>query len=519
LATEFPSAVGPGQVDYSSWQSWEAATQADLTDAQTRVYSIARTGALADAAAVSGNVNSYSATVKHCTTTQIMVAHLNAAEVYEEGEQIQVDGSNYATVAAGNSGGDTVILVAEVDASPAASPVGGGSMAGGTSGAANYVETRPASGRETTGKYSAALPHIEHVAAEGVFQVALAHTRWLGLQLKSTRTASAAPGFNFVKTATDSEQIVDSCLVYGALGTGIQCVNDANYYLYNNTVYDTNLGIDCRVPYTAVVYQNTIVAYSAAAMRVGQGNTGVVKNNVVFPGPTSCATDHSIMSIHADSTNNAYVNDSTGSAPIDISAEAATDLFSNYSAKDYRIKLGSALIAAGSALNPDPDGWLNVADDIQGDPRSASAPDVGSDEFSTSTYNGTVDEVQVLDAVSTAAATKADYDAQRDALLSAGGVETAGDDYIEWENVFEVWSSPHTALQSATWPGTDWQYMGQYDAKCQASVVLLTWPHNQTASPVSLTGASMLWVLTKDNWKFGTWTLASQRFTLRVDNA
>ncbi|GEM_PF-1276901 len=98
VTKEFISTIKSTGGDYATLSGWEDAVETDLTAVTTKVFSHGGiTGIIADGATVTGATSGATATVLHASATQILVQSI-ATSTFQSGEQMQVDGSNYATL-------------------------------------------------------------------------------------------------------------------------------------------------------------------------------------------------------------------------------------------------------------------------------------------------------------------------------------------------------------------------------------------------------------------------------------
>lgn len=191
-----------------------------------------------------------------------------------------------------------------------------------------------------------------------------------------------------IDTSTDGNAgiLIDNCLVwgdhdsdsnFGAWGITLGQTS-GNFYVRNCIVWDLGTeGITEGGSTVYYIYNNTVVGVDDGAAG-GEGISGygsdiVGKNNIV---QDSGNVDH-IGAWAAGSTDN-ITSDATckGSNP----QTSVILTFANKASDDFHLDSGdSEAIAQGADL--DEDGSLPVTDDIDGDLRDTSTPDIGADEF------------------------------------------------------------------------------------------------------------------------------------------
>ncbi len=182
----------------------------------------------------------------------------------------------------------------------------------------------------------------------------------------------------------------------GSLPGLIVTPNAGGSKIYNNIFRDiANISCDSNSTSNGdiFVYCNTFVD-NGTGLNTNNSDT-VAKNNLAFGN-----TDDYGATFNAESTNNAFGEaDGTGfSNSVNISAKAGTDVFVDYNNNDFHIKgTISELIGAGVDLDPDGDGHLNITDDIDGDARDATTPDIGADEFVAPVGDGTNIQINIGD--------------------------------------------------------------------------------------------------------------------------
>jgi len=124
---------------------------------------------------------------------------------------------------------------------------------------------------------------------------------------------------------------------------------------------------------TLYAFNNTCVGGSGAAKGIASFNNVdfYAKNNVSID-----STDPYFGTYHADSTNNVSdIGDAPGSNP-----KNGEPTFLNKALNDYHLE-SSDTVALGQGTNLSSDSNLAVTDDIDGEARDASTPDIGADEF------------------------------------------------------------------------------------------------------------------------------------------
>ena len=274
MAKEFVVQVGPGNTgvgEKTTIASWESAVQSDLTDAQTRVYTHGGiTGTIADAATVTGQNNGYQATVRICTTGQIMVFHDTAAETFEADEQVQVDGSNHVSVDSGDGGGDTVIAVAE-GSNTSTTADNSLTLAGWGTDGTNRVIVRAAGGDEAVMPFDTSRYYI----TSATYNLRLDEFCDIqGIQLDcQTVSFGSAVNINASGGLTGLSGLVtlDSCLIKGDVGAstsagGVSCGYAASgtleVHLLNCVIFDfpnaNCYGVFKKSPWTVRVSNCTI---------------------------------------------------------------------------------------------------------------------------------------------------------------------------------------------------------------------------------------------------------------------
>ena len=167
---------------------------------------------------------------------------------------------------------------------------------------------------------------------------------------------------NFIGSNSDYVAKVWNNIIYGytaASGTAGVCM----YAQDNGTVY---------------AYNNTCIGVGAATSK------GISRsNNVDFYAKNNISIDSAdpyAGTFHGDSTNNVSdIGDAPGSNAIN-----GEPTFVDKVGNDYHLA-GSDTVALGAGADLDGDAILPITDDIDGNARDASAPDIGADEYRAST--------------------------------------------------------------------------------------------------------------------------------------
>jgi hypothetical protein len=140
-------------------------------------------------------------------------------------------------------------------------------------------------------------------------------------------------------------------------------VNDGNSWIYNNTIYNiTNSG---GTDYARGIIRN--------------GGTATVRNNAVFDVDNTGNTSEACFSGTMTQSNNVS-SDDTGNI---INETDYSNYFQNTSdgTENLHLKGDSNSLWGSYGSDLDTDANLPITDDIDGDARDASTPDIGADEY------------------------------------------------------------------------------------------------------------------------------------------
>jgi hypothetical protein len=143
--------------------------------------------------------------------------------------------------------------------------------------------------------------------------------------------------------------------------------------IWNNIFIGTG-GIDVSIGGNggiAYVYNNTVLFGNGSG--IGTWTAPVIaKNNLVYSTSGTTGGYNGAAFDTVKSTNNLFGPGSSPSIPPNAAINNASPLFVDSDANDYRISLGDTWARGqGANLSIDPDGAINITDDIAGNPRSA----------------------------------------------------------------------------------------------------------------------------------------------------
>jgi len=189
-----------------------------------------------------------------------------------------------------------------------------------------------------------------------------------GLQIENqsrrlAATGSTATGVTFDKCILRADNGYGSAYSIGFLGTGTtNYAKNCLIYSYGTDGLQDGFLVDNG---TAYIYNCTVVnLLDNAFVETGDG-TAIIKNCVSF---NNAGGDYANIS-NGSVDHCGYYLSGVGTNQINLSAEAGTDLFADYTSNDFHIKdTNSALYDAGTDLSAD--GNLAVTEDIDGDLRS-----------------------------------------------------------------------------------------------------------------------------------------------------
>lgn len=210
-----------------------------------------------------------------------------------------------------------------------------------------------------------------------------------GLQLINTNSSSGA-GVIFQHGGIAN---LSDCIIRGSNpssgGIGMALVADADAVtnIWNNVLYDFYRGIRhsfANSGQVMAIYNNTIADLVNAGIIISDSAGDValyLKNNIVF----NTSDDYNLSTFTLRNyTNNCGEDNDSGSQDNYVqTSQAGTDLFTDYTGKDFSIKdVNSDIYEVGISLASDADSKLNISDDIIGTARpQVTNYDIGAFEF------------------------------------------------------------------------------------------------------------------------------------------
>ena len=302
---------------------------------------------------------------------------------WEAGEQANIDASGTIAVAKCRCTGGTADTTAVT-------------IDGWTTSSADYIKiwTDTAESYRHNGTYQTGNKYrIETV--HDLIIVAEAYCRFIGIQFSRSTASGAYQSHINIDTGDASNApniLVDSCIFKEAATytSNIACI----YWEYRITSARTEVVVNCLFyhagtsnGYNLAIYNrdyagnfyffnNTIINFGVGIFVNNANTTNIVRNNLCF----ACADGYST---NLDTvTNNGYSEGTDpGTSGVDLSGYAGTDIFVDYTNKDFHLKSGSPCIGYG--LNLYNDATYPFQTDIDGQDRggAAAAWDIGADEY------------------------------------------------------------------------------------------------------------------------------------------
>ena len=228
MSTDFICQVGPGQADYTSLASFIAALPTDLTTA--KVFSHGGvTGTISDGDSVTGATSGATATVVHCTSSQIYLHSISGA--FQSGEKVYVDANNYVYI---SDSGDVANPYAQVATNGSADSAL--TISGITTSSSAKIKIRAAT--PPKGVWSSGLYRIEG-AAYKMLSISVDHVELYGIQIYGT-TSGNTYGIYLTGQSSSSEILVDRCIIR------FNDNNNSSYWRRGIRTYDTSVNLKVR---------------------------------------------------------------------------------------------------------------------------------------------------------------------------------------------------------------------------------------------------------------------------------
>jgi hypothetical protein len=367
--------------DYSSLSGWQTGMVTNLPAPTTFVFSGTKTLTVGDNASVTGAVSGATATVVHATATQILLENISGT--FQSGEQIQVDGSNYFTT---TDAGNPAIATAKIDGAWASADTNAVTITGWETGPTNYIRIYTAtdarhSGKWDDGKYRISLTGWGSYAVD----ISARYVRIDGVQVSNTSGGQVA----FINASTnstdnDSDVRISNNIMKGPRVTYAIQIGYVNSKTWNNIIYDVNeAGIlvnNWATNQNHYIYNNTFYNTPIGIRNHGASNV-IAKNNI-----TQNCTDGFVStgggSFAAASDYN--LTDNTSGAPGTHSKQNTKVRFMDENGDDFRLASDDTG-AKDSGTDLSADVYLAFSTDIKSKTRSGTW-DIGADETSTAIY-------------------------------------------------------------------------------------------------------------------------------------
>lgn len=393
MSTEFTVVVDPDSgsgVDYSSLNAAEAGIQTDLTVATTLVFAHGGiTGSLSDNDSLTGQTSGATGTLVHASSSQILIESISGT--FQSGEQIyETENVNYVT---SSDAGDDAIVDITGRCTGGTADTTTTTVNGSTTSATNYIKIRTDSGESYrhNGTYQTGNKYRLELTDAFALQIQDQYVRVEGIQVQITRTTGGSTAgiainsladaageiwisHNIVKNVGDNRSVgIFPSANIGATARTIKIWDNAVFDWTESGQVPSQIRVNSTT-WSAYIYNNTVYGgYYGIRQSAG---TLVAKNNIVqgsannaYQGTFDAASDYNISD---DATDPGGANDQNN----------VTLTFINLGGRNFHLDAGDTeAIGGGEDLDPDGDGFLNVTDDIDGDARDATNPDVGADEF------------------------------------------------------------------------------------------------------------------------------------------
>ncbi|MCK5416604.1 DUF2341 domain-containing protein, partial [Candidatus Parcubacteria bacterium] len=289
--------------NYSTLVSWETGMQTDLTATSTRVFSISGlVGTVSDISSVIGTSSGVTADVVHVSTTTNQILLENISGDFTDGEQLQVDGTNYVTI---TNLGNPAIAVARIDGAWTSADNNRVTISGWTTGEYNYIKIYTTDSARHNGKWDDGKYRME-VSMPGDGQRAIRvweeYTRIDGLQIKmqseytSTDIVIVGSTWDSNNDFRISNSILQGDYTGNGQGNGISTMSSskARGKIWNNIVYEITNGY--AVTYRGWAYNNTAYNCSSGFNSNGYSPKGNIAQNCTngFIGPFGASSDYNI---------------------------------------------------------------------------------------------------------------------------------------------------------------------------------------------------------------------------------
>ncbi|RKZ06448.1 hypothetical protein DRQ25_13905, partial [Candidatus Fermentibacteria bacterium] len=385
-SAEFISIIDPdnaSDTDYTSLFDWENAIEADLSVGTTKVFSYSTaSGTIPDGSTVVGATSGAVATSTHMTasttSSQIMLINI-ASSTFQSGETVyikeQATSSTYVVL---SNAGNWIIATAKCRSSSGSADVKAVIVDGWITAYSNYVKiyTDTSENYRHNGTYSVSAYRI---ATTSPITINESYVRIEGLQIYQDDDTATKNAIEITTEDTESDIRIYKNIIKGTGSfttnshIGIKASSSAK--IYNNIIHGFNFSNSAGLylagnNFNYYVYNNTLINSNTGITRIGS-STVVAKNNLTqncstgFLGTYDSASDYNLSL-----DNSAPGSNSATSASVTFLASTSDDFHLHYDDTGARNN--------GTSLKSDSS--LAFSDDIDSQTRYYFW-DIGADKY------------------------------------------------------------------------------------------------------------------------------------------
>lgn len=485
MAEDFLCKTGPGQVDYTTAALWEAGTQCDLTAATTLVFAHGGiTGTIADNASVSGVTSSATATVVHCSATQILLETI-ASGPFQDGEVVQVSAGNSVTI---SDTGLTVVVVGECGTTGAVdAPIG---WAGATTDSTNFRKLAAQEGHEATQPWDTARYIMKSSAGSDVVDLGEDYAEFDHIQLEHAPTSDWRYGLDVQATGVK----VNGCVIWSS-NTRANChgiyIHDASvdHLIENTFVYSfSENGIQGSCNSAGISSINcTVYGCGHYGLTTSSGDGLYIVNNLSY---NNTDADFSASVTGGSLSYNFSKDDTagTGTGCIRGDTDGKTPDFVSTTDNSEDLHLQSSSDAIDAGIGPGSAAYVSALD-FDGNTRAGATCAIGADEYAAlGSWTGTADFPLV----------------QPDFAITTQDLQTASAAFVLTQLGFDVTTQDlHTAAAALALTAPDFSVTTQ-DLQTASAAFILDQP-NFSVTTQDLQTASAAFVLTQLGFDIEVW--------------